>query len=335
MKPFQVLGTILASVLIISVILIIFNDDVLRKESIYESDSSFSIRDVDVKPIEVSSSTISLNVTPYINHRGGKTGNASVMIRIISSDTGLLETRVSTPIPEAATTSEKTKTITVSQDLVIDRDGEYELNILVFDNGTIKDGGSVYIDGLNTLTPISKRSGIFLNNIDFMVSGTTGGNVDVMSDIYLENRGSEASENLEMIVKAREGTSNLLADKTTSKTGVIASETTAVKTVKLNVPDNYNYLVVVELWRGNVLVKTWEKPVLLAPTKTVPTGSVEKKVNIDVSKFVSEESVPYLTEDAAMEYYDYGETETETPGFGGLAAMTAIAAVLFFFRRRL
>ena len=73
MKPFQVLGTILASVLIISVILIILNDDVLRKDSIYEPDSSFSIRDVDVEPIEVSGSTISLNVTPYINHRGGKT----------------------------------------------------------------------------------------------------------------------------------------------------------------------------------------------------------------------------------------------------------------------
>lgn len=333
MKPFQVLGTILASVFIISVILIIFNDDVLRKDSIYEPDSSFSIRDVDVKPIEVSSSTISLNVTPYINHQGGKTGNASVMIRVISSETGLLETRVSTPIPEAATTSEKTKTITVSQDLVVNRDGEYELNILVFDNGTIKDSGSVYIDGLSALTPMSKRSEINLNNIDFTVSGTTGGNVVVKSDIYLENRDSKPSENLEIIIKAREGTSNLLADKTTSNTGVIASETTAVKSVKLTVPDNYNYLVVVELWRKNVLVKTWEKPVLLAPTKTVPTGSVEKKVNIDVSKFVSEESVPYLTEDAAMADYDYGEPEA--PGFGGLAAITAIAAVLFVFRRRL
>jgi len=332
MKPFQLLVTILASVIIISVILIILNDDVLTKESVYEPDSFLSVRDVDVRPVEVTSAKIRLNITAYINHRGGNTRNASMMIRAISSDTGLLETQVSAQIPDA-TTSQLTKTIPVSQELVVDRNGGYELNLLIFDNGSIRDSGSVNINGLGAMTPESKRSGIILNNIDFTVTGTNAGNVDVVSDIYLENRGSKPSENLEMIIKAREATSNLLADKTTSKTGVIASETTAVKTVKLTVPDNYNYMVVVELWRENVLVKTWEKPVLLAPTKTVPKESIEKTVNIDVSKFVHEDGGLYQQGRPETAMTEYGAPKA--PGFGVLVAMTAIASVLFVFRRRL
>ena len=66
------------------------------------------------------------------------------------------------------------------------------------------------------------------------------------------------------------------------------NETTVVRSVQLVVPDEYNYMVVVELWRGDTMINTWEKPVLLAPTKTVPKESVEKKMNIEVSKFVRE-----------------------------------------------
>jgi hypothetical protein len=333
MKPFQLLVTIIASLLIITFLLTILNDDVLKKETVYEPASSLSIRDVDVKPVEVTSAKIRLNVTAYINHGGGKTRNASMLIRAVSSDTGLLETQVSAQIPEISATAQLTKTIPFSQELTVDRNGGYELKLLIFDNGSIRDSGSVNVKGLGALTPMSKRSGIIFNNIDFTVSGTKDGNVDVRSDIYLENKGSEPSENLEMIIKAREGTSNLLADKTTSGTGVIASETTAVKSVKLTVPDSYNYLVVVELWQGNVLVNTWEKPVLLAPTKTVPTGSVEKKVNIDVSKFVREESGSYPPDRPSEARAEYGEPKA--PGFGSLTAIMAIAVVLFVFRRRM
>lgn len=330
MKPFQLLVTILASMLIISVILIILNDDVITKEFVYEPDSYMSIRDVDVEPVEVTSAKIRLNVTAYINHDSGQTRNASMLIRAISSDTGLLETLVSAQIPDAPA-PEKIKTIPVSQELTVDRNGGYELKLLIFNNGSIKDSGSINIRGLGAMTPGSKHSGITLTGIDFTVSGTSAGNVDVVSDIYLENRGPEPSENLEMVIKAREGTSNLLADKTTSKTGVIASETTVVKTVKLTVPDNYNYLVVVELWKGNVLVNEWEKPVLLAPTKTIPKESVEKAVNIDISKFVREDTMYPPVRPEEIPYYG----EPQAPGFGILTGIIAIASVLFFFRRRL
>lgn len=335
MKPGYLLTIILASVLILSFAIVLLKGDVLQQEPDYKPPSYLSIRDVDVKPVEVTSAVIEVNVTAYINHGGRKTNNATMLIRAISSDTGLLGMQVSAPIPE----TDSEKTLAVSQNLKVERNGGYELNILLFDNGSIRDSGSVNIRGLNALTPESKRSGVILNNIDFTVSSVSAGKVSIKSDIYLENKGSEASsENLKMIVKAREAASNLLADKTGTETGVIASETTAVKSVQLVVPDEYNYMVVVELWRGDTLINSWEKPVLLAPTKTVPKESVEKKVNIEVSKFVRE-SVPVAVPEKESRYYPAATpapayAAPKEPGFEIFAGLSSLF-VVFVLRRRL
>jgi hypothetical protein len=336
MKPAHLLTLVLASVLILSFAIVLLKGDVLQPEPDYKPPSRLSIREVDVKPVEVTSALIEVNVTAYINHGGSKTRNASMLIRAISSDTGLLGTQVSAPIPEAEPDSEKT--LTVSQNLKVERNGGYELKILLFDNGSIMDSGSVNIRGLNALIPQSKRSGVVLNNIDFTVSSVSAGKVSIKSEIYLENKGRDASENLKMTVKAREAASNLLADKTDAEIGGITSETTAVKSVQLVVPDGYNYMVVVELWRRDTLLNSWEKPVLLAPTKTVPRESVEKKVNIEVSKFVREGGAGGIAGKegayypAATPMPAYGAPKE--PGFEIFAAMAAVLAV-FVLRRRL
>jgi hypothetical protein len=338
MKPGYILTIILASVLVLSFAMVALNKDVLQKESPqWLPPSTLSIREVDVKPVEVTSSRIEVNVTAYINHAGSKTRNATMLIRAINSDTKLLETQVFTPIPE--TESEIEKTLSVSTSLKVERNGGYELNILLFDNGSIRDSGTVNIQGLNAMTPESKRSGVTLNNIDFTVGGVSAGKVSIKSDIYLENKGPDVSDNLKLIVKAREANSNLIADKTNAETGTIMNETTAVKTVQLVVPDEYNYMVVVELWRGETLINTWEKPVLLAPTKTVPKESVEKKMNLEVSKFVRVAGSPAGNMGSPKaESADYGNAGAtpmpQEPGFEMFAAISALM-VVFLLRRRL
>ena len=336
MKPGYILTIILASVLILSFAIVQINKDVLQKEAPpWIPPSSISIREVDVKPIDVTSARIEVNITAYINHHGDKTRNASMLIRAINSDNRLLETQVSAPIPE--TGSELEKTISVSTNLNVERNGGYELNILLFDNGSIRDSGTVNIRGLNALTPNSKKSGITLNNIDFMVGSVAAGKVSIKSDIYFENKGPDTSDNLKMTVKAREANSNLIADKTNAETGEIVNETTVVRSVQLVVPDGYNYMVVVDLWRGDTLINTWEKPVLLAPTKTVPKESVEKKQNIEVSKFAREAGT---TVSAAMRQESGGYQQEpapaqmpQEPGFEIFAAISAIL-IIFIMRRR-
>jgi len=323
MKPLNLLAIILASVLIVSLVIILANKEVLMPEP--EKPQAFlSIREVDVRPVKVTSAEIEVNVSAYIDHYGGKTRDAVMLIRATSRDTGFLTTQVSAPID--AGESKNGETLLVSQKLKVERKGGYDLKILLFDSGSIRDSGSVNIRGLEALTPFSKMSGIVLNNIDFTVGSVSAGKVSIKSDMYLENNGPEASENLKIIVKAREGASNLLADKTSTETGVIPSEATIIKSVQLTVPDEYNYMVVAELWKQEVLINSWEKPVLLAPTKTIPNASIEKKVEIEVSKFVREGE----TRDAAKppEAGASQQTRKTEPGFEALAAIAAMIAIV-------
>ncbi len=328
MKSENVLATIVAVLLIVSFAIVLMNSDALQKEYVYQPSASFSIREVDVRPVEVTSNLIELNVTAYIYHIEGEAKNSTMLIRAINSNTGLHEAEISTPIPE----SDRDKTVTASAKLKVDRDGSYDFRILLYDNGSIRESGSVGIKGLNALTPEAKLTGVTVNNIDFIATGASGGRASIRSDVYLENKWVAPSENMNMIVKARQAESNLLADKRSSETGVIAGEATAVKSVQLDVPDGYNYMMVVELWKGDVLVNTWEKALMLAPTKTVPKESQEKKMNIEVSKFVREGGapVPAATMTIAPEY---GQTQKKEPGFEAIAAAAALIIVIALRRR--
>lgn len=326
MKSEKVLVTLVAAIIVVSFAIVLINSDALVKEEIYNPPAFFSIREVDVKPVEVTSSQIEVNVTAYIDHYKGTAKNATMLIRAINSNTGLLETEISAPIPA----SDDEKTVTSSANLKVDRNGNYDFKILLYDNGTIRDSGSVGIRGLNALTPAVKNIGVTVSNIDFVVTGTSEGRATIRSDIYLENREASPSGNMNMIVKARQAESNLLADKRSSETGVIPAEATAVRSVQLDMPDGYNYMIVVELWNGDVLVNTWEKPLMLAPTKTVPKESVEKNLNIEVSKFVREGGsmpVPTMTP-------SYAETpKKQQPGFEAIAAIAAFILVIVLRRR--
>ncbi len=329
MKSENVLITLVAVILVVSLAIVLINSDVLQAENIYKPSASFSIREVDVKPVEVTSSLIEVNVTAYIYHGEGEANNPIMLIRAINSNTGLHESEVSTRIPE----SDRDKTVTASARLKVERNGNYDLKILLYDNGSIRDSGSVGIKGLNALTPAAKLSGVSVNNIDFIVEGASGGRASIRSDIYLENKWAAPSENMNMTVKARQAESNLLADKRYSETGVIAGETTSVKSVKLDVPEGYNYMMVVEIWKGDVLVNTWENALMLAPTKTVPKESVEKKMNIEVSKFVREGEVPPVPGVTMTAPPSYAMTQKAEPGFEAIVAVAALILVIALRRR--
>ncbi len=329
MKSEKVIVILLGAIFVVSIAIVLMNSDALIMEQEYKPSASFSIREIDVKPVEVTSSLIEVNVTAYIYHGEGEAKNPIMLIRAINSNTGLHEAEVSTPIPE----SDSDKTVTASAKLKVERNGNYDLRILLYDNGSIRESGSVGIKGLNALTPAAKESGVEVSNIDFIVAGASGTIASIRSDIYLENKWAAPSENMNMIVKARQAESNLLADKKASETGVIAGEATSVKSVQLDVPEGYNYMMVVELWKGDVMVNTWEKALMLAPTKTVPKESQEKKMTLEVSKFMREGGappVPGVTMTAAAEVYP---TKKQEPGFEVIVAISALIFVIALRRR--
>jgi len=74
--------------------------------------------------------------------------------------------------------------------------------------------------------------------------------------------------------------------------------------------------------------------VLLAPTKTVPKESVEKKMNLEVSKFVRVAGSP--SEDTGQKFGGY-PAPSATPMEPGFELILAISALMvgFIMRRRL
>lgn len=315
---------ILVVMVVLSSLVLLLGKDVVQKEP--EAWGYYSIRDVDVKPIHVTSSEVVLNVTVYIDHSGAKTKNASMLMRAISADTGLLATQDSKPLPSV---EEDSKTITVSQELKVERSRGYEIRMLLFDNGRIVESGLVGVKGIEALEPEVKRVGIDVKGMDFIVRNVSSGVVRIQADLYLENRGPSSVTGLGILVKAREASSNLLSDKVWIESGEIKNETTIIRNAILTVPDEYNYMVEAMVWRGDVLIGKWEKPILLAPTKTLPKETVEKKVELEVSKFVREEKgVP-----APIPGVTPTPLAPKAPGFEMVFSLLALILVVLFIRR--
>ncbi len=327
---------LLALIIVISFVVILTQNGVWMQTGPIKEPTYLSIREIDIIPENITSSYAIINITAYINYRGSETENASMVIRAIDSNTKLLNSQVSATIPE---TKEETieKTMKVSQNLKVDKNADYDLKILLFNNGSVLDSGSVSISGISLLIPESKNYPVNMKNMDFIIGGVSAGRVTIKPNIYLENTGASSSENLKILVKAREADSNILADRTSTETGAIDSEKTVIKEVQLNVPDGYNYMIVAELWKNDTLVNSWERPILLAPTKTIPKESQEKKVNIEVGQFVREGGQPPVAGVVPTAIGPEVAPATQTPkepGFEMIGAIIAILLVLIYRNRR-
>lgn len=283
------------------------------------------IIEVDVKPERVTSAEVVLNVTAYINHDGFKTRNASMLLRAIKTQTGLLEAAVSKEIAEV----DGSKTLAISQRITVSRERDYNIRILLFDDDRIADSGVVSLKGLEALIPESHRTGVGIKEMDFIVRGVSSGSVRIQADVYIENRASTSSESLQVLVKARQAESNLLADKIWIETGEIKNETMAVKESTLTVPEGYNYIVEATLWKKDILLGEWDKPLLLAPTKILPKEAVEKQMNIEVSKFVREEGIPSPMATPAL----YPTPAPKAPGFEMMLAIISLISGFAIIRR--
>src|SRR3972149_11435237 len=110
MRSEKFIITLLGVIFVVSIAIVQVNSDALIKEQEYKPSASFSIREIDVKPVEVTSDLIEVNVTAYIYHGEGEAKNPMMLIRAINSNTGLHEAEEYSPIPD----SDSDKTVTAS-----------------------------------------------------------------------------------------------------------------------------------------------------------------------------------------------------------------------------
>ena len=286
-------------------------------------ESRLVITDIDISAERVTSTSVLLNVTTYIENNGNdESGEAELLLKAFDSASGLLVGESTTP----AGSINKDRTVSVSQLIDVEREGGYRIDVVLFEDEKRLRQRSVQIYGIGDLTPNINDIGIRIQEMDFLVENVTDSRVAIGVDIYLTNEGDFTSEDLPMLVKAREVDAGLLADKVWITTGNIEKEKTIINSCNISVPDNYNYIVEALIWRNDTIVERGEGVVQLNPKRTIPKDEEIVSSDIRVRDFMEE-----AAEIEEMEYgrVGGGAPKAKTPGF--TSAMTGIAVMIAIF----
>ncbi|AFV23809.1 hypothetical protein Mpsy_1602 [Methanolobus psychrophilus R15] len=289
----------------------------------FEEQSNYGITDIEISADSVKSSYADLNVTAYIENRGGShKGNTTLVFKAFSEQTGLLELTQETKVD----TINKGGIKAVSQSIRLPKEGSYRLVLTLYEEEQKKADLRITIRDLSGIPTDLQDVGIQINGMDFMVKNVTSGRVLIENDIYLKNEGTRTTNDYRVLVKAREIDARLIADKEWTSTGRIEPEATSIRAVSLTVPDGYNYVVEVSVWDGDTIVKTGEDYVQLNPQKVISKQQTVQTKTIQTSDFLIEESF-------GEEPLDYGTPEEESPGFGSLMALISLLSALVMIRR--
>jgi hypothetical protein len=287
-------------------------------------DSSVAVSGMTVGAETVTGAEVTLNVTTDIqNTYGVSSGVSRVQLKAYDTDSGLV-------------IAEKTSDVgllgirgsgSISQAIILPRTGSFRLVSTVFENNQRKGQGEITVYSLERLTPDNQKTGLSISDIDFLVRNVEGSRVDIQTDVYFINDENDASGPFMVEVKAKEEDARLLADKQKVSVESILPGTTRVSSVTLSVPDQYNYVVEVLVWKNDTIVKRGEGIVRLMPGMQVSKDTQFVTKQIETSKFVQESGTAMATPQPAM--------TPRSPGFSAPLTFAALGSiVLFAYMRR-
>jgi len=278
------------------------------------------VKNIDLSLEKVTRDAVKLNATTYIENTGNADSKPlSLSLKITNSNTGFLESKKDLPIGKVA----GHKMVNISQSIDLPKKGaNYDIYAALMDDGVEVSGGSRTVYNLENLPVDSAIVDLKVDSIDFMVKKASNGSVVIENDIYISNIGDRASPVSDIMVKATEMDSNLVADKKWSNISSIEPDATAIKGINLTVPDQYNYQVDVTIWRNGSQIAKGEGQVVLKPEgmKLNQSEHIESKT-IETGRFISNETAPAPT------------ASRKEPGFEILLAIASVS-LLAALRRR-
>jgi hypothetical protein len=292
-------------------------------------ESSVAVTDISVGADRVTGGEVTLNVTTELqNVRGVSTGVSRVRLRAYDTASGLVAAEQTDDAGFLGVLGSGS----VTQIITLPRTGSYRLVSTVFENGQRKGQGEKTVYSLERLTPDVQEIGLSITDIDFLVKKVAGDRATIQTDIYFTNDNRVPSGAFDIEVKAKEEDARLLADKQRAHIESIQPDATRVSSVSLSVPDQYNYVIEVLVWKNDTIVKRGEGYVRLRPGMMVKNDSQFVTKKIETSQFVQEP--------AGMAGYPagaYGVPVTKSPGFDAplaLAVLGALALLVHAGRRR-
>lgn len=286
-------------------------------------DSSVAITGMTVGAETVTGADVTLNVTTDIqNTYGVSSGISRVQLKAYDTDSGLVMAEKTSDAGLLGIRGSGS----VSQAIVLPRKGSFRLVSTVFENNQRKGQGEITVYNLERLTPDNQKTGLSISDIDFLVRKVEGSRADIQTDVYFTNDNSEASGPFVVEVKAKEEDARLLADKQRASVESVLPGTTRVSSITLSVPDQYNYLVEVLVWKNETIVKRGEGNVRLRPGMQVSKDTQFVTKQIETSKFVQDGN----TVQSSPQPY----TTAKSPGFAAPLALVALSSVALFAHMR-
>ncbi len=235
----------------------------------HEEKKFIRIENVDVKVDRISDDSVDLTFLIKLS----ATDNLTIKILTYDLKTNILLNETSIPV----------KGVEVNKTLSFEKDKDYRVKVVLEREGKTLDFRYLNLRYLNTLIPRNKELKVFLKDVDFKVLGVNGDRVKVLVRYYFD---SLKDYDVLFHVKAVQYESNVLADEKWVKAKLEGGRTTIVET-NVSVIKNYCYLIKLEAWRDDSIVRIWKSVLNLSPTKRVPKEAVEKEVEFEVEKFVA------------------------------------------------
>lgn len=293
-----------------------------------------SLREAPITPTNVTEDSATLAVTNWLSHGGGPSENVSVLVRAVDTETGMVETTTRTRVG----TIDRGGDRAVPTRITVERSGGYRIQSLVFVDGERVASGTSKVSGVQALRPESARTGLrfhdfegSLPTISFRIGTIADGTATLETRAYLTNGGDAVAEDLELIVRARQSDSNIVADRAVVTVSDVRSGRTTTPKVRLDVPDNYSYELDAILTRDDVIVDTESAVANLDPTDPVETNETADTEEFDAKPFGDSGTDP----DGRRTTERGGDSGTGAgPGFGVAVALIAVVGAALLFGRR-
>ncbi|WP_049969658.1 DUF7490 domain-containing protein [Haladaptatus cibarius] len=286
--------------------------------------SSLQIEDVAIEPGSVSGGTATLAVETRLEHRGGPAENVSVLVRAIHADSGLVETTTRQDVP----TIEGEREASVTQNISVERRGDYRIETVVFRDGERIAEGAKEVNGVGTLKPAYAETSVNFHwqdsasefpPIEYSIADAGDEQTTLNVSSYLTNQGDNPSENVRVVFTARQADSNIVADRVSVPVGEIEAGRTASPSASLSVADDYNYYLDAVLWKDGVVVGSARSAANLDPTERLSVNETNREIDLSVSDFSGDNSPNAATE---------ATTTSNDSGQPGFTALTSVAALL-------
>jgi len=289
-----------------------------------------------ISPGTVGGENATLRVRPHVQQRGGPVANVTVLLRAVDRDTGFVAATQRLSYGDLDDDATRTR----EGALTVAREGGYDVEAIVYVNGTRVERGTRTVRGVGTLTPNYRDTPLRFQAFDagipvieYRIESVENNRTTLSVSTYLTNTGDRPAGDLELVLTARQNGSNVVADRTTVQLDAIDSGKTATPTGELVVPDDYNYYLDAVLWRDGTVLATARSTANLAPgTGLQVDENTTRGGGFEAGEFEEDD-----VEDGRGTETPEEPTESASggsPGFGVGVALVALVAAALIARTR-